>query len=91
MKKGLIALCMVLLTACAAIDIPYIDDAYHWTRESTAKSAPATPVASTPASSAAKDEPEPLNPSALSAPASSEPAYEYVNVQDTTVTIRIKK
>lgn len=76
MKKGLIALCMVVLTACAAIDIPYIDDAYHWTRESTGKSAPATSVASTPASSA---------------PASSEPAYEYVNVQDTTVTIRIKK
>lgn len=82
---------MVLLTSCAAIDIPYIDDAYHWTRESTAKSAPAPSVTSIPASSAAKDEPEPLNPSALSTPTSSAPAYEYVNVQDTTVTIRIKK
>ena len=62
----------VLFTACAASQLPPIDDAYHWSDK--------TPVAQT--APTVSQEPRAK---------SQQPSLEYLNIQDTTVTIRIKK
>ena len=70
----------VLFTACAASQLPPIDDAYHWSDK-------------TPVSQTAPTSPNPQNipntPNIPNSPTTS--TLEYLNIQDTTVTIRIKK
>ena len=65
----------LLFTACASIGQVPMDDAYYW--EKSNPSAVSSPSsASTPASSASPAKVSPV---------------EFTNVQDTTVTIRIKR
>ena len=70
---------VVCLTACGSTsDIP-LDDAYIWPDKTPAKavSAPATPVETeTPAVTPAT---------------SSSPTLEFTNIQDTTITVKIKR
>lgn len=82
---GLIAVALCL-SACAGTQLPPIDDAYY-SAELEAPAAPNTAIAPGTTNSAG-----PTNTSATPGtpnPASS-PAFEYTNIQDTTVTIRIK-
>ena len=68
----------LLFTACASIGQVPMDDAYYWEKSnSSAVSSPSS--ASTPASLASPASPAKVSP------------VEFTNVQDTTVTIRIKR
>ena len=71
-----------MLTGCATTNVAPLDDAYYWpdkTAETTA-----TAKTSQPSSSS--------QPSSMSVPSStSEPKIVYTSVQDTVVTIRIKR
>ena len=80
--SGLTALAVSLLTAiavsfvaCNTIQLAPLDDAYYYPDK---QEAPA---------------PEPTQPSQPSQPSQPKPSsqVEYINIQDTTVTIRIKK
>lgn len=64
-----------LLVACNTVQLAPLDDAYYYPDK---QEAPA---------------PEPTQPSQPSQPSQPKPSsqVEYVNIQDTTVTIRIKK
>ena len=81
MKKGLTALFVVLLTACSTTFTPPIDDAYHWSRTSSSVKGSSSAPAATPQ----EVQKETTQPEPASTP------YEYVNVQDTTVTIKINR
>ena len=80
MRKQSAILCFValLFSACGTVSTIPIDDAYHWPEKQTSTT-PTTPI--TPIES----------DSIKSTPTTQAPAIEYLNVQDTTVTIRIKK
>jgi len=61
-------------TACSSAQLPPIDDVYYWDKLEQ-KAVPATTVTQT---------------SESTTPSAPQKSIEYVNVQDTTVTIRIK-
>ena len=73
----------VSLASCQTTNSIPIDDAYYWPENEpkAAKSSPATTTESTAPTAMPIDE--------FASPAPS--SIEYVNVQDTTVTIKIKK
>ena len=77
MRKHSAILCLVVLlfSACGTVSTIPIDDAYHWPEKQT----PTTPI--TPIKSDTIE----------STPNTPSPTIEYLNIQDTTVTIRIKK
>lgn len=80
-KKPYIVLLIsaAFFAACSTANSIPIDDAYYSPQVESPASATATPSSSSSQSSAS------------SASSASSPSIEYLNVQDTTVTIRIKK
>ena len=83
MRKAIYIVCALGLMACSTTNTIPIDDAYYWPENEpkAAKSSPATTTESTAPTAMPIDE--------FASPAPS--SIEYVNVQDTTVTIKIKK
>ena len=79
MRKALYIVCLFALTACSSTQLPPIDDVYYWDKHEQT-------VAKTPATSS--DPNAPKDPKDSTAPKAS---VEYLNVQDTTITVRIKK
>ena len=68
----------LVLAGCSTTQPLCIDDAYHWQDKTpTTQTTPSTQNTQTTPSS--------------EAPAPSSPSLEYVNVQDTTVTVRINR
>ena len=73
MKKALyIVLSALLVSACATMETPPLDDAYYWPDK----------AASSISEPAESDNSEPSGQGS---------SVEYLNVQDTIVTIRVKK
>ena len=86
----------VLFTACAASQLPPIDDAYHWSDKTpVAQTAPTSPnpqnIPNTPNTPNTPNIPNTQTVSQEPRANSQQPSLEYLNIQDTTVTIRIKK
>lgn len=81
MRKQSAILCLVALlcSACGTVSQAPLDDAYYWLDKKEA-AAVAQTEPTTPDVSPAADTPSPVSP-----------AIEYINVQDTTVTIKIKR
>ena len=82
---GLVAV-VLSLAACNTIALPPLDDAYYWPEKEIAKEM--SKQAAQPASQPAKTTTEQLP---LSEVKSSEQPIRYINVQDTTVTVKIKR
>ena len=87
----LVTWCLVTLSLCygfasCASQVP-LDDAYHWPDKSAITATPetASPASSTSHSSASSA----TSQDSSTSPAS--PALEYINIQDTTITVRIKR
>lgn len=85
-RLWLIGLCAFGLSACG-VQAP-LDDAYHW-EDRTTKSSTSTPASS--ASSTSPTTSETSTPSATSEPKSALPTLEYLNIQDTTITVKIHR
>ena len=73
--KYIVFLFALVLAGCSTTQPLCIDDAYHWQDK--------TPTTQTT--------PSTQNTPSSEAPAPSSPSLEYVNVQDTTVTVRINR
>ena len=92
---GLVAV-VLSLAACNTIALAPLDDAYYWPEKEIAKemSKQAAQPASQPAKTTTQQsvqqssQPEQLP---LSEVKSSEQPIQYINVQDTTVTVKIKR
>ena len=74
--------CAFVLASCSSLQLS-VDDAYHWEEKMKGASRACSPS-------------QPSLPSTPSTPSEpievkSEPVLEFVNVQDTTVTVRIKR
>lgn len=80
-----VGLLLFILTACAS-QAP-LDDAYHWMNkaEQMAAAAAQTAQQSAPATSSSS------STSSTSSTTPTAPSLEYTNVQDTTITVRIKR
>ena len=76
MKRFYYIVLAIGLTACSATSTIPLDDAYIWPDKETAK----VPSTAEPASSVE-----------TAAPAPAAPTLEYTNVQDTTITVKIKR
>ena len=74
-RLSYIVCCVLGLTACGSTSTIAVDDAYIWPDKTTPGTNPAEPPATVVA-----DE-----------PVSAGPTLEYTNVQDTTITVRIKR
>ena len=74
-RLSYIVCCVLGLTACGSTSTIAVDDAYIWPDKKT----PVTTPAATPAAVVADE------------PVSTGPTLEYTNVQDTTITVRIKR
>ena len=74
-RLSYIGCCVLGLTACGSTSTIAVDDAYIWPDKTT----PVTNPAATPATVVADE------------PVSAGPTLEYTNVQDTTITVRIKR
>ena len=78
----------IILSACAS-QAP-LDDAYHWEDSAPAKhTTQPTQTTQTTQTTYTSVPSVPSSPSSATAP--SEPSLQYLNIQDTTVTVRIKK
>jgi hypothetical protein len=79
-KPFILLLLAAAFTACSSAQLPPIDDVYYWDKheqkavQPAAAESPAVTTEQTPAST----------------PSTPQKTIEYVNVQDTTVTIRIR-
>ena len=80
-----VGLLLFILTACAS-QAP-LDDAYHWMNkaEQMAAAAAQTAQQSAPATRSSS------STSSTSSTTPTAPSLEYTNVQDTTITVRIKR
>ena len=74
-RLSYIVCCVLGLTACGSTSTIAVDDAYIWPDKTTPVTTPAATTATVVA-----DE-----------PVSTGPTLEYTNVQDTTITVRIKR
>ena len=74
-RLSYIVCCVLGLAACGSTSTIAVDDAYIWPDKTT----PVTTPAATPATVVADE------------PVSTGPTLEYTNVQDTTITVRIKR
>lgn len=85
-KKIYIGLWFILgMSACSTVQMPPIDDAYHWPDKTVSA------TSTTPANkNTSENSTEPTVPPTPQA-SSETPKMEYINVQDTTITVRIKK
>ncbi len=82
---GLVAV-VLSLAACNTIALAPLDDAYYWPEKEIAKEM--SKQGAQPASQPAKTTTEQLP---LNEVKSSEQPIQYINVQDTTVTVKIKR
>lgn len=82
---GVVAV-VLSLAACNTIALAPLDDAYYWPEKEIAKEM--SKHAAQPASQPAKTTTEQLP---LNEVKSSEQPIQYINVQDTTVTVKIKR
>ena len=82
MRKALYIVCLFALTACSSTQLPPIDDVYYWDKHELTVAKTLTTFSDP---NAPKD---PKDPKDSTAPKAS---IEYLNVQDTTITVRIKK
>lgn len=88
-KKIYIGLWFILgMSACSTVQMPPIDDAYHWP-DKTVSATSTTPT--TPANRNTSENSTEPSVSQTSQASSETPKMEYINVQDTTITVRIKK
>ena len=85
LTAGLIAISMAVFASCAS-QAP-LDDAYHW--EDSAPAKHTTQPTQTTQTTYTSVPSVPSSPSSATAP--SEPSLQYLTIQDTTVTVRIKK
>ena len=76
-----VGLLLFILTACAS-QAP-LDDAYHWMDKAEQMAAAAAQTAQQSATS--------TSTSSTSSATPTTPSLEYTNVQDTTITVRIKR
>ena len=84
MAKVKYILFALALTGCSSTQI-YVDDAYHWEDKNPSSS-------KTQKSQSSQNTPINQNtPSTPETPAPATPTLEYLNVQDTTVTVRINR
>lgn len=74
-RLSYIVCCVLGLTACGSTSTIAVDDAYIWPDKTASVSTPS----STPATVVADE------------PVSTGPTLEYTNIQDTTITVRIKR
>lgn len=74
-RLSYIVCCVLGLTACGSTSTIAVDDAYIWPDKTTPVSTPAA----TPAAEVVNE------------PVSTGPTLEYTNIQDTTITVRIKR
>ncbi len=83
-----VGLLLFILTACAS-QAP-LDDAYHWMdkAEQMAAAAAQTAQQSAPSTSSTSSS---SSSSSTSSATPTAPSLEYTNVQDTTITVRIKR
>jgi hypothetical protein len=86
MRKAIYIVCALGLMACSTTNVIPIDDTYYWP-ENEPKAAKASSTSQ--ASPAEVTAPTAMPINEIAAPAAS--SIEYLNVQDTTVTIKIKK
>jgi len=77
-----VGLLLFILTACAS-QAP-LDDAYHWMDK-------AEQMAAAAAQTAQQSAPSTSSSSSTSSATPTAPSLEYTNVQDTTITVRIKR
>lgn len=82
MTKNLyIGIMALALAGCSSMQL-YVDDAYHWEDKTPSSSKTQT----TPKTQSSQN-----TPSTPETPAPETPTLEYLNVQDTTVTVRINR
>ena len=77
-----VGLLLFILTACAS-QAP-LDDAYHWMDK-------AEQMAAAAAQTAQQSAPSTSSSSSTSSATPTAPSLEYTNIQDTTITVRIKR
>ena len=80
-----VGLLLFILTACAS-QAP-LDDAYHWMDKAEQMAAAAAQTAQQSATSTSTS----TSTSSTSSATPTAPSLEYTNVQDTTITVRIKR
>lgn len=80
-----VGLLLFILTACAS-QAP-LDDAYHWMDKAEQMAAAAAQTAQQSATSTSSSS----SASSTSSATPTAPSLEYTNVQDTTITVRIKR
>ena len=80
-----VGLLLFILTACAS-QAP-LDDAYHWMDKAEQMAAAAAQTAQQSATSTSSSS----SASSTSSATPTTPSLEYTNVQDTTITVRIKR
>ena len=80
-----VGLLLFILTACAS-QAP-LDDAYHWMDKAEQMAAAAAQTAQQSATSTSSSS----SSSSTSSATPAAPSLEYTNVQDTTITVRIKR
>ena len=80
-----VGLLLFILTACAS-QAP-LDDAYHWMDKAEQMAATAAQTAQQSATSTSSSS----SSSSTSSATPTAPSLEYTNVQDTTITVRIKR
>ena len=83
-----VGLLLFALTACAS-QAP-LDDAYHWMDKAEQMAAAAAQTAQQSATSTSSSSSS-SSSSSTSSSTPNTPSLEYINVQDTTVTIKIKR
>ena len=83
-----VGLLLFILTACAS-QAP-LDDAYHWMDKAEQMAAAAAQTAQQSAQSATSTSSS-SSASSTSSATPTAPSLEYTNVQDTTITVRIKR
>ena len=83
-----VGLLLFILTACAS-QAP-LDDAYHWMDKAEQMAAAAAQTAQQSAQSATSASSTSSTSSSSSATPTA-PSLEYTNIQDTTITVRIKR
>lgn len=87
-RKIYIGLLFIIgMSACSTVQLPPVDDAYHWPDKAPQIVSVTPNTSKYSESSESSESSKPSESSEI--PVS--PRMEYVNVQDTTITVRIRK
>lgn len=86
-RPVILSLLALALTGCSSMQL-YVDDAYHWEDKtsSSSKTSSSLKTQTTPKTQSSQN--TPVSPET---PAQTTPTLELLNVQDTTVTVRINR